>query len=326
MFFIVRKMSGSYIYSSKQKHSKRTKSEDRISKLPESLISCILSFLPTKDAVRTSVLSKTWVYRWTTITKLDINDNLFFSRKKRSRGKQNFVNFVYRALLLTTASSFSLVLVHNQDLTLFNIWISNILIKGVKNLRIVTHFEMSFPAQATHFLFESLYLEELVLNMVSCAIRVKTWVYFGYLKLLKLSGVIFTYDSLSDFNLRLPALKVFETTNCSWLKAKRVILKVPLLESVVIVEDNSSSYATNNCAVEFSASHLKDFTYRGYDYRSNFFKLLDPSSACNASLTITVNPCEKKNNTMIESRVFVLLKQFREMKCLKFGGLQVSNL
>lgn len=197
MFFIVRKMSGSYIYSSKQKHSKRTKSEDRISKLPESLISCILSFLPTKDAVRTSVLSKTWVYRWTTITKLDINDNLFFSRKKRSRGKQNFVNFVYRALLLTTASSFSLVLVHNQDVNLFNIWISNMLIKRVKNLRIQTYFEMSFPAQASHLLFESFCLEELMLNMVSCAIRVtKTYVYFGHLKLLKLSGVLFTYDSV----------------------------------------------------------------------------------------------------------------------------------
>ncbi|KAG2372362.1 uncharacterized protein HKW66_Vig0207690 [Vigna angularis] len=110
---------------------------------------------------------------------------------------------------------------------------------------------------------------------------------FGLLKVLKLSGVLFTHDSVSDFNLRLPALKVFETTNCSWLKAKRVSLEVPQLESVIIVEDNSSSYATNNCAVEFSASHLKHFTYRGYDYMSHFFKLLDPSSAGNASLTIT---------------------------------------
>ncbi|XP_047177726.1 F-box/FBD/LRR-repeat protein At3g14710-like [Vigna umbellata] len=316
-------MSGSYIYSSKQKHLKRTKSGERISELPESLISCIFSFLPTKDAVRTSVLSKTWVYRWTSITKLDIHDNLFFSPKKRTRGKQNFVNFVYRVLLLTTPSSFSLVLVQNQDVALFNIWISNILIKKVKNLRIVTHFEMSFPAQAFHFLFQSFCLEELVLNMVSCAITVtKTYVYFGQLKVLKLSGVLFTHDSVSDFNLSLPVLKVFETTNCSWLKAKRVSLEVPQLESVIIVEDNSSSYATNNCAVEFSVSHLKHFTYRGYDSMSHFFKLLDPSSASNSSLTITVSPCEKKKDTMIESRVFVLLKQFRKMKCLKLDGLQ----
>jgi len=322
-------MSGPYIYvrSSKQKHLKRTKNEDRISKLPESLISCILSFLPTKDAVGTSVLSKTWVYRWTSITKLDIDDT-FYSPKKKNRGKQNFINFLYRTLLLTKPSSFSLVLVHNHDVTLFNIWISNILIQRVKNLRIVTRFDMSFSAQASHFLFESFCLEELVLNMVSCAIRVtKTYVYFGQLKLLKLSGVLFIYDSVSDFNLCLPVLKVFETTNCAWLKAKRVTLKVPLLESVIIVQDaKSGSYATNNCAIEFSASHLKDFTYRGYDYISHFFKLQDPSSAHNASLTLTVSPCEKNKDTMIESRVVVLLRQFRKMKCLKFDGLQVSNL
>jgi len=33
-------------------------------KLPKSIIIHILSFLPTKDAVRTSILSKRWEHRW----------------------------------------------------------------------------------------------------------------------------------------------------------------------------------------------------------------------------------------------------------------------
>ncbi|WJX70918.1 hypothetical protein P8452_54972 [Trifolium repens] len=48
------------------------------SKLSEPhLISHILSFLPTRDAVRTSVLSKKWLDNWTFITKLDFDDGLY---------------------------------------------------------------------------------------------------------------------------------------------------------------------------------------------------------------------------------------------------------
>jgi len=67
---------------------KRKKGEDIISKLPESLITCILSSLPLKDAVRTSVLSKKWLLRWTSITKLELDDIVFhYPKKKKTSGK-----------------------------------------------------------------------------------------------------------------------------------------------------------------------------------------------------------------------------------------------
>lgn len=44
-------------------------------KLPESLVTHILSFLPTKDVVHTSVLSKRWERRWTSLTKLSLHDH-----------------------------------------------------------------------------------------------------------------------------------------------------------------------------------------------------------------------------------------------------------
>ncbi|EOA14397.1 hypothetical protein CARUB_v10027593mg [Capsella rubella] len=47
--------------------------KSRISELPEDLILTILSFLPTKHAVLTSLLSKKWKYLWTKVPRLEYN-------------------------------------------------------------------------------------------------------------------------------------------------------------------------------------------------------------------------------------------------------------
>ncbi|KAK2990060.1 hypothetical protein RJ640_025423 [Escallonia rubra] len=81
---------------------------DRISDLPGIVIHRILSFLPTKEAARTSVLSKTWLHFWSTNTTLDFNQayfgrtlqkSLFAKWFPKSRPKwERFVNFVDETL------------------------------------------------------------------------------------------------------------------------------------------------------------------------------------------------------------------------------------
>ncbi|AES66879.1 putative F-box domain-containing protein [Medicago truncatula] len=81
----------------KHKLSKRQnsiKGQDLISNLPDHIIGYILFFLPTKEAVRTSVLSKKWIYLWKFITKLDFDDTKHFSLNKIR--KKGFVDFVDR--------------------------------------------------------------------------------------------------------------------------------------------------------------------------------------------------------------------------------------
>ncbi|GJY59625.1 FBD-like protein [Tanacetum coccineum] len=54
--------------------SGRCKKVDRLSSLPEEALSVILSLVPTKFAVRTSILSKSWRYTWTLIYNLEFDD------------------------------------------------------------------------------------------------------------------------------------------------------------------------------------------------------------------------------------------------------------
>lgn len=64
---------------------------DRLSGLPDDVIYNILSFLDTKSAVRTSLLSKAWNKRWTYIHNVNLEN--------RSRTISNFKNFVIRHVL-----------------------------------------------------------------------------------------------------------------------------------------------------------------------------------------------------------------------------------
>jgi len=112
-----------------------TADEDDIfyNKLLEQLITHILSFLPTEDAVRTSLLSKRWKTRWSSLTKLSIHDH----RDGSNSSTRNFVRFVNRALVLTrglTMDNFALFLSSMYDSSLLDIWFSNIFNRRVKNL------------------------------------------------------------------------------------------------------------------------------------------------------------------------------------------------
>ncbi|RHN53366.1 putative F-box domain-containing protein [Medicago truncatula] len=142
-------------------------------KIPEPVITHILSFLPTKDAVRTSVLSKTWEHRWTFLTKLSLHDHrqndLINDQLVRLRRTRNFVRFVDRALIHTDGiilDSFSLFLFGRYETSLLDAWFSNIFNRRrVKTLRIHSHFQFSLSGLVTRSLLKnSMLVEELELH------------------------------------------------------------------------------------------------------------------------------------------------------------------
>jgi hypothetical protein len=96
-------------------------------------------------------------------------------------------------------------------------------------------------------------------------------------------------------------------------------LNALLLESVLIEQDlESVSCEPRSCKIKFSVTHLKEFTYCG-DGISQAFILSDPSSACNAVANIIL---DKRGNSVQEtgSCTCLLLKQFSQVRCIKFHG------
>lgn len=316
------------------KKHKANEVEDLTKKLPELLISHILSLLPTKDAVRTSVLSRRWTYRWISITKLDLDDCLFYIPKRKTGGIQHFKNFVNRTLLLTKGSnveSFSLLMSNKYDTYLLNTWISCVLIpQKVKNLRIHSKLKCAwaFSVLASQSLFNSIFLEELALKMFSCDIEVPTMdVSFGCLKFIKLNGIAFIEGSSYGFlNLSLPLLKKFETINCDWLCAEAVYVKAPLLENICIVQDRFplSDDDERSCEIKFFDCHLKEFTYRGYAI-SQPLVLSDPLIAKNVRANLILRTWEE-GTPEAGLREFALLNQFNQAKSINFDMSEVSML
>ncbi|CAI8612821.1 unnamed protein product [Vicia faba] len=70
--------------------------DDRISLLPNEILSHILSFLPTEDVYATTVLSKRWMHLPLLVPTLDINDQRFV--QTRSKSYPNFVMMVCATL------------------------------------------------------------------------------------------------------------------------------------------------------------------------------------------------------------------------------------
>ncbi|KAK7309947.1 hypothetical protein RJT34_07103 [Clitoria ternatea] len=73
---------------------------DLISDLPQSIIESILTRLPMRDAVRTSILSSKWRYKWASITQLVFDDKCVSFSMDRDVVERSVVKFITRVLFL----------------------------------------------------------------------------------------------------------------------------------------------------------------------------------------------------------------------------------
>ncbi|MED6118894.1 hypothetical protein PIB30_006685 [Stylosanthes scabra] len=79
---------------------------DRISCLPDSILCDILSYLPTKQAVSTGILSHRWRHVWKDLQVIDLDDILFWKSYDDQEGHGRFDSFVNAILSQRNAGSY----------------------------------------------------------------------------------------------------------------------------------------------------------------------------------------------------------------------------
>ncbi|KAF8407743.1 hypothetical protein HHK36_006878 [Tetracentron sinense] len=177
---------------------------DIISNLPEQVIETILVHLPIRDAVRTSVLSHRWMYKWANIPELVFDDNSIPPTEDGTIRIDKLVYFIDRVLLLHRGP------VHKFDLStrflndsFIDSWILFLSINGVKELSLKFQGEKLYKVPYSFFSCQAISH----LNLFSCILKPPSvFKGFSLLKSLHLEMVTLSNEFLAIGNIpaRLP--------------------------------------------------------------------------------------------------------------------------
>ncbi|XP_061346443.1 F-box/FBD/LRR-repeat protein At1g13570-like [Gastrolobium bilobum] len=99
---------------------------DRISYLPDRVMDQILSYVPNREAVGTSILSRKWRYKWATVPNLVFdNDTLLYYTLDSSIDMNKLVSYIDHVLLLHSGP------IKSSRSPIVNLLLSAILIVGL---------------------------------------------------------------------------------------------------------------------------------------------------------------------------------------------------
>jgi hypothetical protein len=205
---------------------------DRISGLPDEILCHILSYIPTKQAIFTSILSKRWIHLWRHVP------TLYFINKKLNSTQDihHFNQFVKSVLhsrdyslrsrsintfFLDIQYDFSYLLYYDHDgssITNINNWVNLAVQHKVQYLHLYLHARRKY---------ETLIPPKLPASILSCTTLV----------VLKLRW--FYVDKVSPFPFRFPSLKTLDLKHMYFDQCPDFTL---LLDGCPVLEDLQVSY------------------------------------------------------------------------------------
>ncbi|KAF3956376.1 hypothetical protein CMV_018490 [Castanea mollissima] len=210
-----------------------------------------MSFLPTKDAAKTSILSKRWTYLWLSIPVLDFHDgaNHYSDSDEPPYKRKHFMDFVERVLLLrdySTITKFSLTCNVLYDSSRINTWISAAVEHKVQVLNICL-YKIREPFILPCCLFTCESLQELKLN-IYYPLKLPSFVSFSSLKILTLIRIVFPDDHSAQMLFKgCSILEELHLISCSWENVKAVCISSPrILKLHIEDKEPPPSYVTDD--------------------------------------------------------------------------------
>ncbi|KAL5730779.1 hypothetical protein ACHQM5_003571 [Ranunculus cassubicifolius] len=307
--------------TSNSKKKKVVETEDKISALPDAVLHYILSFLPTKYVVGTSVLSTRWRDLWASVPDLSFDDSLLFCSKsvKERRDRRSFMTFVDRVLHLLRIQNvrkFSLDNAYAIDASRVNTWISTVILRNVQELILKIDTNNSYVLPHRLFTCESVKMLKIESDTV---LNIPTCIHFPRLKVLHLIFVKFIcHGSSQQVSLTMPTLEKFVLQDCEWLSMKTVNIFAPKLKTWVIDDyPYGGEDSPRECEINVYAESLVSLDLTSslsYELSLNNFH-----SLVNASLDIS-------SGEEIGFRASKLLRGIRNVKDLTLSWTTVVVL
>lgn len=259
--------------------------EDGISRIPDPVLAYIMSFLPTKDAVKTMLL-KPFGNLWTTMSNLDFYVCLFEELPTTPRMNRWF-SFVDHVLLhheAPTVSTFRLKFgrtIYSSGLRSRKIvekidsWINFAVRKKVEVLEVDIGrrcgYEPIFAYHLPSFILRSDTLTEL--NLASCSFTTKVGIHMKSLKTLSLRTILLDDTIMEEMLSGCPSLETLTIVDCQGLH----LLKLPHhVKDLKITKDESDM-----SRLEIIAPSLNSISVSG---AIDYVNLKVPSSLSAAAL------------------------------------------
>ncbi|CAI9784269.1 unnamed protein product [Fraxinus pennsylvanica] len=260
------------VKSDEQRRFSKLKEEDRkedlISELPNAILQHILSFLPTRDIIRTSILCKTWKNLWTAISNIDLGDSIDITKRDYLNRRASFLDSLERILLRHDESDIERLRLSFKmpvNPTRLHSWILVAIKHNIRKLDVVLPLGCIYSLPRDLLTCES--LTELRLYM-TCIFN-PSLIHWPNLKELHLSQVAFFNGSSTQIFSSIPLLQNLALVNCEWENIRHLSISVPnlrcllfkqcsdpedLLECEILVRASNLVYL--NCMSNFSVNLL----------------------------------------------------------------------
>ncbi|KAI9385130.1 hypothetical protein POPTR_011G024200v4 [Populus trichocarpa] len=231
-----------------------------INDLPDALLQHILSFLETKDAVRTSILSRKWEHLWKSLSNLEFHQCYCKAMRKI------FMNSVERVLLLRDSSNIEKFTLSCgiDDATRTRTWVSAAVNRNVKEL-CVNFYEggesESFVSPLCLFTCATLTKLKITSHGV---LRLPSSISLPCLKILSLQHVVFPDEDSTQQILNLRTLEELKISYCDWKNLKAITISAPKLRSLDICEMHRNDLrGSDACHVMIFGTALTFFSFSG---------------------------------------------------------------
>ena len=235
---------------------------DMISDLPEDVLLDILSLVPTKDAVKTSILAKKWRHLWTRLLFFDFQIPHFCDELHHQNLKSADCLFDLVGRLLHKSNRIERICIKVQGIDVYDAWKVNLLLSYALKHKVLdlklslefidSRFRLPHNFSSSHSL-NKLYLESGVHMFIPDGIC------FPNLKTLYLSRLSFNHGMSAQRLLSgCPILEELTLYKCIWVNINQICVAISTLRKLTLhFKSSSLNYGYfPSCIVKIDAANL----------------------------------------------------------------------